>query len=107
MPAATATVLYPQTSDSDFKLDYYLSSHMPMVMKHFGPHGMTGYNVTKLTGTPSGDKSEYSVQCILQFEQADQIPKALAAEGATVMGDIPNFSNKQPVIFLGEVVGTN
>ncbi|KAK5012487.1 hypothetical protein LTR60_004354, partial [Cryomyces antarcticus] len=71
MPAATATVLYPQTSDSDFKLDYYLSSHMPMVMKHFGPHGMTGYNVTKITGTPSGDKAEYSIQCILQFEQAD------------------------------------
>lgn len=35
MPVAI-TVLYPKTSDSSFNLDYYLSSHMPFVLKKFG-----------------------------------------------------------------------
>lgn len=35
MPVAI-TVLYPQTSDSTFDLDYYLSSHMPFVQEKFG-----------------------------------------------------------------------
>ena len=38
----TVTVLYPNTSDSTFNLEYYTSSHMPMVAEQFGPYGFKG-----------------------------------------------------------------
>ncbi len=101
--AAIATVLYP--ADADFKLEYYLKSHMPMVMTKFKSHGMTGWKVTKLNGTASGGASPYSIQCELKFKKADGIPAALKEHGQEVMADIPNFSNKEPVIVLGDVVG--
>ena len=30
------TILYPKTEDSTFDMDYYTSTHMPMVAKAFG-----------------------------------------------------------------------
>lgn len=97
------TVLYP--ADADFNMDYYLSSHMPMVFDKFGPHGMTGYRVLKLTGTASGDAAPYSVQATLMFRNQEGFQSALQAEAGPVLGDIPNFSDKEPVLIVGDVVG--
>ena len=41
MPCQTApmicmTILYPKADDSRFDMDYYTSTHMPMVAKAFG-----------------------------------------------------------------------
>jgi len=97
------TVLYP--ADASFKLDYYLSSHMPMVLEKFGPHGMTGYRVLKLTGTASGDPAPYSIQATLMFKDEEGYQTALKNEAGPVLGDIPNFSDKNPILITGDVVG--
>lgn len=101
----TATVLYPPT---DFNMQYYLSSHMPMVMGKFKEFGMTGYNVTRLDSAVDGSASEYSVQCILEFSTGvEGIQKALSTHSDEVLGDIKNFSKDNPKIFVGDVVGKN
>ncbi|EON63437.1 hypothetical protein W97_02664 [Coniosporium apollinis CBS 100218] len=105
MPVAI-TVLYPQTSDATFDLDYYLSSHMPFVQEKFGPHGMTGYRVAKLVGTATGDESPHSVCCTLEFGSVEEFQNALKAEAGPVLGDVKNFSNKDPVLLVGDVVGS-
>ena len=102
--AVTITVLYPNVEDARFNLDYYLSKHMPLVAERFGRHGLKGWRVARLTG-PQGGKPPFSIMATLEFDRADQFGAAIAAEGASVMGDVPNFSNKEPVIMIGEVVG--
>ena len=35
-------VLYPKTEDSKFDMDYYKTSHMPMVAEEFSSYGFNG-----------------------------------------------------------------
>lgn len=102
--ATTVTVLYPNVDDATFDMDYYLTRHMPMVADRFGSHGMTGWRVVRLDGTPAGP-SPFSVMATLEFGSADGFGAAVKAEGAAVFGDVPNFSNKQPQVMIGEVTG--
>jgi len=80
---------------------------MPLVGKHFGAHGLTSWSVTEFLPGPDGAKPQFSVQATLIFDKAEQVGKAIEAEGAVVFGDVPNFSNKQPVFLMGPVKGTS
>lgn len=91
-------VLYPNTSDATFNMDYYLNSHMPMVAEEFGPYNFQGYSVLKLIGTPDPNtKAEYSVQATLHFKSIAEFGIALSEKAPKVLGDVPNFSNKEPM----------
>ncbi len=103
--ATAITVLYPDVEGSNFDMDYYLATHMPLVADRFASHGMTGWRVARFVGTPSGEKPTFSVVATLEFGSADGFRAALAAEGGTVLGDVPNFTDTQPVIMIGEVLG--
>ncbi len=99
------TVLYPNVEDATFDLRYYLTKHMPLVSERFTAHGLTGWRVAKFVGTPTGDTSPYSIAATLDFGSPEEFAAAVAAEGKDVLGDVPNFSNKDPVIMIGDVVG--
>ncbi len=103
--ATAITVLYPNVEDATFDLDYYMTKHMPLVAERFASHGFKGWRVTRFIGTPQGGKAIYSVMATLEFDHADQFRAAIAAEGGVVLGDVPNFSNKEPVIMIGDIVG--
>lgn len=101
MPA-TATVLYP--IDHKFDLDYYLNTHMPLVAKTWTPEGLTSWKVLQF----KAPGSIYQIQCTLEFTSAEAVQGAMASAGAPqIMGDIPNFTDAQPVIVAGEVVGSS
>lgn len=40
-------VLYPKTDDSKFDMDYYKTSHMPMVAEEFSSYGFKGKQASK------------------------------------------------------------
>ena len=103
----TITVMYENVDDATFDLDYYLSKHMPLVGEKFARFGITGWRVVKAVGTPTGEKPLYSIIATLEFETAQQFKDAVAAEGGPVFGDVPNFSNKSPVVVISDVVGNS
>jgi len=104
--SVSATVLYPAEADATFDMKYYLSTHMPLVQKHWGPHGLTDWKVIEFQAGPDGSKP-YSVQATLTWKDGESLQKALAAsETASIFGDVPNFSNKSPVFMAGAVVGS-
>ncbi len=102
--ATTITVLYENVDDATFDLDYYVAKHMPLVDEKFKPFGIKGWRVLKAVGTPFGGKPAYRVICNLEFDTADQFRAAVAAKGGPVFGDVPNFSNKDPVVVIGDLV---
>ena len=106
MPS-TITVMYENVEDATFDLDYYLSRHMPMVEATFRPFGITGWRVARAVGTPSGETPLYSIIATLEFDAAEQFRAAVAAHGEAVFGDVPNFSNKSPVVVIADVVGAS
>ncbi|RYC33210.1 EthD family reductase [Lichenibacterium minor] len=100
--AATVTVLYPNQADATFDMDYYLGRHMPLVMERFGAHGMTGWKVVKFDGPP--ERTPFSVMATLAFGSVEGIRAALKAEGGPIIGDVPNFSNKDAMLMFGDDV---
>lgn len=101
----TITVMYENVDDATFDLEYYLGKHMPLVDEKFARFGLKGWRVVKAVDGPTGDKPLYSVIATLEFDTAQQFQDAVAAEGGPVFGDVPNFSNKQPVVVIADVVG--
>ena|SRR5947209_2999965 len=99
------TVLYPNHSDATFNMDHYLKAHMPMVQEQFGLYGFDGYSVLKFVGAP--DLDTYSVQATLNFKSIKDFQEALGATGEKVLGDVPNFSNKRPMLMIGEKDSVN
>lgn len=100
-----ATVLYPNDDDIKFDMAYYLSTHMPLVQKNWGQYGLKRWEVTEYGPGGDGAKPPYAVGATLVFESQEDLGKALGSEEAKpIFGDIPNFTNKQPVLMGGNMV---
>lgn len=77
-----------------------------MVEKDWTSFGLIDWKVIELQAGADGSQP-YSVQAILTWEEEESLSKALAGEeGKTVKGDAPNFSNKDPILVIGNVVGS-
>ncbi|KAK3115254.1 hypothetical protein LTR53_005574 [Teratosphaeriaceae sp. CCFEE 6253] len=98
--AATTTVLYPK--GAKFNMDYYLSSHMPLVGKQLGPKGLTSWKVLDF-----GSEADFCVQATLEWESQKAFETAAATpEMKEVLDDVPNFSDKSPMMLPGAVKGS-
>lgn len=97
------SVLYPHRDGARFDIDYYVKRHMKLVADRLGPlckgtsvdYGLGG-------GTP-GSKPTYAAIGHVLFASAEDLQKGLGAHGAELMGDIPNFTDVQPVVQVSEV----
>ncbi|KAG9943612.1 hypothetical protein KCU85_g8524, partial [Aureobasidium melanogenum] len=101
MPAGSSSVIYPK--GTKFNMDYYLSTHMPLVYKNWSQFGLKGWSVVQFP-----DDSDYCVQAILEWESEDSSKKALTSDTvSTVMDDVKNFADKAPTFLSGKVVGSS
>lgn len=101
----TITLLYENLDDATFDLDYYMATHIPLVDEKFRPFGLKGWRVLKSIGTPLGGNARFKVIVTFDFDTADQFRAAMAAEGADILSDLPNFTNKEPLIEVCDVLG--
>ncbi len=96
-------VFYPDNPGSKFDMKYYLDKHIPMVKQKVGSalkhitveQGVSG-------GTP-GSALTYRVICHLTFDTVDAFQAAFGANAPQIMGDIPNYTDIQPVVQISEV----
>lgn len=96
-------VIYPITDQTTFDYDYYFGTHMQVVDEHFGPH-LKDTLVTKgMAGGPDTPLGIYAIATLIFADQAAM--DAAMAKGAPVIGDIPNFTNTQPQMLIGQVMG--
>jgi uncharacterized protein (TIGR02118 family) len=96
------TVLYPKSAESRFDMNYYLEKHIPLVKARCQEWGLEGVSLTRGTGTLDGTVPPFEVIGHLAFASAQQMQGALAAHGPEIIGDIPNFTNVQPLIQIDE-----
>lgn len=97
------SVLYPNSPDARFDMDYYLDRHMPLVRDKSGSackgtevdHGLAG-------GAP-GSAATYVAMGHILYETVEDFQAVFALHGQALLADIPNFTNVQPVIQISSI----
>lgn len=92
------TILYPRTDDSTFDMDYYTSNHMPLLAEVLG-EACQGW------GAASIASGKYTAIGWATVASKDAFDAAMGSRGAEVMADVPNYTNVQPEILVGEYAG--
>ncbi len=96
-------VIYSVTDGSTFDYDYYTSKHFAVVDEHISQF-IDQQVVTKGTAIlPDQPASVHAIATFI-FKDNEALGAALAAAGP-VLEDLPNFTNVQPSMLIGEVIG--
>lgn len=99
------TALYPKTADSRFDMDYYLNTHTLLVRERLTPAGLIGIDLEAgLAGAAPDSPPAYAMIGRLNFASLDELQNALTVHGSELMGDIPNFTNVQPLMQISQTV---
>jgi uncharacterized protein (TIGR02118 family) len=96
------SVMYPNRPDATFNREYYLTKHMPLVSRLL-EGVMRGGAVDQGIDTPEGP-APYLFIAHLWFDSLEAFNAAMTQHGAALMGDIPNYTNVQPVVQVSSVV---
>jgi uncharacterized protein (TIGR02118 family) len=95
------SVLYPPSSKFDW--DYYLAKHVPLVRERLGK-ALKGVAVDKgVAGGQPGTPPGFPAMIHLTFDSPDTFQKAFAPHAKEILGDIPNYTNAQPLMQISEV----
>jgi uncharacterized protein (TIGR02118 family) len=103
--AITVTVMYPNTPGSKFDMDYYMSTHLDLVGKLWGPKLLSARAVKGLATPDPDTPAPYQVIAILELESVEVLQGLIAEHGEAVMGDIPNFTDVAPVVQISDNLG--
>jgi uncharacterized protein (TIGR02118 family) len=97
------SVLYSNEEGRKFDMGYYCTKHIPMVKEKLGA-ACKGVEVDEgLGGGEPGSRPAFVAMCHLSFDSVDAFQKAFAPHVAAIMGDIPNYTDIQPLIQVNQV----
>ena len=97
------SVMYPNTDGATFDMAHYFEKHLPMVRALLGP-ALKGVAAEQgLAGGAPGTPPPYILLCHLMFDSVEAFQTSFGVHGPAIMGDIPNYTNTQPTVQIGEV----
>ncbi|MBU0783876.1 MAG: EthD family reductase [Gammaproteobacteria bacterium] len=98
------SVMYPNKAGAKFNHEYYRDSHMPLVKSKMGS-ALLYYTVDKgLAGGAPGEGPTYLAMCHLFCDSVESFQSAFGPHASTIMADIPNYTDLQPVLQISDVV---
>jgi len=97
------SVMYPNSSDTNFDIDYYCNTHIPMAAELLGD-ALKGCNVDYgLGGGAPEEIAPFIAMGHLIFDSVDTFQNAFGPHAEKIMADIPNYTNAQPKIQISEI----
>lgn len=98
------SVLYPNGENKTFDMDYYLNKHIPLVEELLGDK-LKGATVEKgLGGAAPESIAPFAGMGNMYFDSVEDFGAAFGPNADKIMGDLPNFTNIEPVIQISEVL---
>ena len=99
----TLNVLYPNNDGATFDMDYYLTSHVPMLKREFGS-ALKGCVVEQgLGGRAPDTKAEFAVLCHLRFDSVESYQQAIGPVAEQIRNDVANYASEAPIVQLSDV----
>jgi uncharacterized protein (TIGR02118 family) len=97
------SVFYPNNEGARFDMDYYLHKHIPMVRQKMAA-AMKGMGVEQgIAGGMPGAPLPYRVIAHMTFDSMEAYQAAFGPHAQTIMADVPNYTDLQPVVQISEV----
>ncbi|WP_305970155.1 MULTISPECIES: EthD family reductase [unclassified Mameliella] len=101
--ANSVQVLYPATEGTHFDHDYYVSTHLPMVTEIWGPYLKTALATKGLSGGPDTPPGFHAIATLV-FKDGAALKEGMG-KAQPLLDDIPKFTDCQPQMLVGEVIG--
>jgi uncharacterized protein (TIGR02118 family) len=98
------TILYPNGEGSSFDMDYYANKHMPMVADLLGDSLKLMAIDKGLAGRTPEEPIPYLAIGYLYFDKLSAYENSFGPNAEKIVGDIPNYTNIQPVVQISEVL---
>ena len=100
----TVNVLYPNRDGATFDMDYYLTSHIPMLKRVLGS-ALKGCIVEQGLGARDpGTKAEFAVLCHLRFDSVESYQQAMGPVAGQIRSDVANYASEAPIVQLSDVI---
>lgn len=97
------SVQYPRKDGARFDIDYYVNTHMPLAIERLGPT-LRGVTVEQGISAALPDQPPaFVAACHFLFDSADAFYAAFLPHADVLQGDIPNYTDIEPVIHISEV----
>src|SRR5215831_8824107 len=97
------SVLYPSKLGNRFDVDYYLTVHMPMAARLLGPTVKQISVEIGIGGGAPGQPAPYAAIVGFTCESVDAFTAAFLPVAGQLQGVIPNYTDIEPVIQIGEI----
>ena len=97
------TVLYPNSKEAKFDLEYYSASHVPMVKARFGARCKRVEVNVGLNDPATGSAPAYIAIFNMYFDSVEDFQAAFGPHAEEIMGDIKNYTDVQAIIQFNEV----
>ena len=93
------TVLYGHPTSAEAFEKYYKEKHLPLASTM---EGVEKLEVTKLLGTPDGQKADYYRMAEMYFTSVEQMQETMASpEGQATVNDLSNFATGGVNVIVG------
>jgi len=94
------SVLYKNAENAKFDIDYFLNLHIPLLKSVIGDKAA---NMAVDQGLAGGTPPPFIAMAHLYFNTMEDFQAAMSSGAETIMNDIPNYTNCEPVIQISEV----
>ena len=97
------SIFYPNEEGKKFDMDYYINSHIPMIQEKLGGAVKGGSVDQGLAGGTPDSPATYVAMGHMLFDSVEELQSAFGPHAETIMADIPNYTNIQPIFQISEV----
>jgi uncharacterized protein (TIGR02118 family) len=97
------SVMYPNSADTTFDMDYYSATHIPLVTELLGDALQSVAIDAGLAGGAPGQAAPFIGMGHMTFNTLEAFQQSFGPNAEQIVADIPNFTNAQPQIQISEI----
>lgn len=97
------TIMYPQTENGHFDMDFYLTRHIPLSLERQGAAVKSVLVEKGYASEQPGITLAYGVICHFTYESEQAFLDAFLPHAEELQGDIASFTDVTPVIQFSTV----
>lgn len=98
------SVSYPNAEGKTFDMNYYMNTHIPLVEELLGDKLKAASVEKGLGGAIPGSIAPFAGVGTMYFDSVEDFGQAFGPNAEKIMGDLPNFTNIEPIVQISEVL---